>query len=44
MGVTGGAMVGATSRGGITIHLTKMRINRERGVTKGSTGQGINKR
>ena len=38
-------MVGATSRGGgITIHLTKMRINRERGVTKGSTGQGINKR
>ena len=45
MGVTGGAMVGATSRGGgIRIPATMMRFNRERVLTKGSTGQGINKR
>ena len=43
MGVTGGAMVGATSRR-IAIHATMMRINRERVLPKGSTGQGLNKR
>ena len=44
MGVTGGAMVGATSRGGKRIPATMMRFNRESVLTKGSTGQGINKR